>query len=263
MSIDPQHIQQQNRAVKANCSHCRGERNCEIRGHFHKSDGDDDFSWQVDWYILQCRGCDTVFARTVSTNSEDYENYYEHDGSTGTTYNETVSYWPALTKRNYPEWMTEVGIDADQVGKLNEALLELYTALNSDLYILAGIGLRTSFDVAACLFENIEENMSFQEKLDSLEKDGKIKSQDKVRLATLIEVGNASAHRGWKPTAEYLNTMMDVLESFIYETFVVPTQKARVHAKVVAIDGQVPRRQRKKANAVAEPLDFPHVPNAI
>jgi hypothetical protein len=44
-----------------------------------------------------------VFVQTVSTNSEDYDNYYEEDGSTGTTYNETIKYWPPLSTWRKPE----------------------------------------------------------------------------------------------------------------------------------------------------------------
>nr|WP_301288982.1 MULTISPECIES: DUF4145 domain-containing protein [Methylorubrum] len=142
--------------------------------------------------------------------------------------------------------MSDAGIDAAEVGRLDEALLELYKALNNDLNILAGIAIRTSFDVAASLLK-IDENLPFQAKLDKLEELGKIGPQDKGRLKTLVEAGNASAHRGWKPTADDLNTMMDALEYFIYETFVVPTRKARTDAKLVAIDGAVPRRQKRKA----------------
>lgn len=246
MTVQPEMAEKKLKAVRADCSECRGARNCKVRGHFSKRDGDNDYSWHVDWYILQCRGCDTVFARTVSTNSEDYDNYYEHDGSTGTTHNETINYWPALAKRPYPEWMSDAGIDAAEVGRLDEALLELYKALNNDLNILAGIAIRTSFDAASSLLK-IDENLPFQGKLDKLEELGRIGTQDKVRLKTLVEAGNASAHRGWKPAADDLNTMMDALEYFIYETFVVPKRKARTDAKLVAIDGAVPRRRRKAA----------------
>jgi hypothetical protein len=182
----------------------------------------------------------------VSTNSEDYKNYYEEDGSTGTTYNETINYWPALAKRSFPEWMSVVGIDANGVEKLDEALIELYKALNSDLYILAAIGIRMSFDVASNLL-GIDESMPFRDKINELELIGKIGPQDRVRLSSLVEAGNASAHRGWKPSADDLNAMMDALEYFIHEAFVVPARKAKTDARLAAMDKVVPRKVRRPA----------------
>ena len=129
---------------KAECSQCGGLRNCDIVGQHDERVGDDDFQWHTAWYLLQCRGCHHVFVQTVSTNSEDYENDYGPDGETLTEYNETVKYWPALSKRKRPEWMSEAGIDADNVAALDEALAELYGALNNDLNMLAAIGIRTS-----------------------------------------------------------------------------------------------------------------------
>ncbi|KAB1080191.1 DUF4145 domain-containing protein [Methylobacterium soli] len=141
--------------------------------------------------------------------------------------------------------MSDAGIDAEQVGKLDEALIELYGALNNDLYILAGIGIRTSFDVASNLLE-IDSNLSFQKKLEELEKRGRIGPQDKARLNSLVEAGNASAHRDWKPSADDLNTMMDALEYFVHETFVIPTRKSRVDAKLKKMNEIAPSRQAKK-----------------
>ena len=71
---------------KAFCSNCGGERNCEVRGRHLQRGGDDDFQWHKDWYILECRGCEHVFALTVSSNSEEYRNDYGPDGETLTDY---------------------------------------------------------------------------------------------------------------------------------------------------------------------------------
>lgn len=230
---------------KAECFECGGERNCRIRGRYTQHGGDGvDFQWTTDWYILQCRGCDTVFAQTVSTNSEDYDHYDAYDGNFETVYKETIEYWPAQANRSYPEWMTEAGIDAEDVEKLDEALIELYKALNNDLNILAGIGIRTSFDVASNLL-GVEEDLPFQKKIEALLKDGKIGPQDRERIGLIVEAGNASAHRGWKPSTENLNTLMSILEYFVHDNFVAPARKARMEAKVARVGKEVPRRRKK------------------
>jgi hypothetical protein len=61
-----------------------------------------------------------------------------------------------------PEWMSEAGkdtVDSD----LDASLVELYGALDNDLNMLAAIGIRTSFDIAAGLL-GIDQEMPFKKR---------------------------------------------------------------------------------------------------
>jgi hypothetical protein len=91
------------------------------------------------WRILECRGCGYVFIQTTSANTEDYDQAYDVDGSTITTLNEALEYWPTLSKRKMPDWM-ENGIEAENVGPLNHSMRKLYGALDNALNRLAAIG---------------------------------------------------------------------------------------------------------------------------
>jgi Domain of unknown function (DUF4145) len=241
------------KAKKADCSACGGERNCDILGDHDDFHSDDFMSWSTHWYLLRCRGCDHVFVMTVDTNSEDIDYFYEEDGSTGGTHTETLAYWPALSKRPLPDWIDQITVPNKDSDLLNTYLNELYGALNGDLNTLSAIGIRTSFDIAAELL-GVNENKTFKEKLEALEADGHIGALDLERLETLIEAGNASAHRGWRPKAEDLDTLMEVLEHFIHDAFVAPLKKKRLDAKAAAVKGKVPARQRaSRNNAAARP----------
>ena len=222
-------------ARKAECSNCGGMRNCDILGMHSERVGDDNYQEDTTWYILKCRGCDQVFVQTVSTNSDDYDSFYEEDGSTGTTHNETIKYWPALSKRKKPEWMSDYGIDGD----LNAAMVELYGALENDLRMLAATGIRTTYDIASELL-GIDPSLTFAEKLDALVSSGRIGSLDKDRLETMVDAASASAHRGWRPMPNDLNTMMDVLEHFVHESFVTPALKTKLDAEAAKVKKTVP-----------------------
>ncbi len=37
----------------------------------------------------------------------------------------------------------------------------------------------------------------------------------------LVDAGSAAAHRGWRPKPEELNTMMDVVETFLHRSFIL------------------------------------------
>lgn len=228
---------------KAYCAECGGERNCDTLGHYTEAGADDYYSWKIEWRILRCRGCDHVFVQTVSTNSEEYDYVEGPDGDTEQQFLEAITYWPALTKRPKPEWFASFRYETHNAARLWQAMNELYGALDNELHTLAAIGLRTAFDVAAELLE-IKPAQPFVKKLDELVKKGHIGIVDSERLSTLIEAGNASAHQGWKPSADELGTLMDVLEHFVHEAFVAPAKKKRLDAKVTRIRTRVPARQR-------------------
>jgi hypothetical protein len=228
---------------RAECSECGGARNCDIVKKHSQRGGDTYFQYHIDWYLLQCRGCEHVFVQTVSTNTEDYDDFYDEKGEAQGTYRKQIKYWPALSKRKNPDWFSDGFIDSgdNDTCRLAISLTELYGALNHDLKMLAGIGIRTSIDIAAELL-GIDHTQSFNAKLQALEKGGHIGKVERSRLEVLVNAGHACAHRGWRPSPAELNTMMDALEHFIYDAFVAPARKERLIAKVATVETKIPPR---------------------
>ena len=197
-----------------------------------------------------------MFVQTVSTNSEDMDQWHEQDGSTGASCTETVKYWPALSKRQRPEWMTEYGIHADDVDGLDSALRELYGALNNDLSMLAAIGIRTCFDIASELLK-VDPALTFAGKLDALVDAKHIRQMDRKRLEAAVEVGNATAHRGWKPTASDLDTMATVLEDFLFDAFVQPHRRKTLDEEAAKVRETVPPKPIRRKVVALTPLAAP------
>jgi hypothetical protein len=233
---------------RAECSQCSGQRNCEILTLYKEKGSDGNFDWSKTWYILKCQGCDNIFAQTVSTNSEELTNFYEENGDTGTEYIETIVYWPALLKRNRPEWMGEFGICGENTADLDAALIELYAALDNDLNILSAIGIRTSFDIASEML-GVRSDQSFRGKLEELVRKGHIGELGQARLEALVDAGSASAHRGWRPKAAELNVMMELLEHFIHRAFVAPVKDKQLDAKALEMRAKVPPRKMHPARS--------------
>lgn len=208
-----------------------------------------------------CRGCDHVFAQTTATNSEDYYNYYGPNGETETEYAETIETWPARSKRALPEWFEHyiVETDVENTVALNRSLKELYGALNANLLVLSAIGIRTSFDIAAELL-NIHPSLSFEEKLVLLVSGNHIPEAEKDNFGALLNAGHGAAHRGWEPTSDEVDALMNALEGFIFNTIVFPARK-RVEAKRLAeIGARVPKRlprpkKPKASDAGSEPSE--------
>jgi hypothetical protein len=237
-------------AVKAHCSKCGGERNCEVKGHHPERGGDDDYQWHVDWYLLACRGCDHVFAQTTASNSEDYYNYYDERGETVTEHIESVETWPARSKRPVPEWFEHslVETDLENTSALNASLKELYRALEADLMVLSSMGIRTSFDIAAELL-GVNSALRFNEKIDALVAGGHIAEAEKGHIEILVDAGSASAHRGWKPQASDVDALMTALEEFIYNSIVFPSRKRAQAAKLAEVGAKVPKRLARPKKA--------------
>lgn len=237
--------------TKAYCRACAGERNCDIRGEYAQAGGDENFAWHVVWQILQCLGCDKVFCRTVSTNSEDINYSYDHDGNEVSETQETYNYWPAKSRRSRPTWLGDFGTELEasdfpNIHELDGVMLETYRALDTDLTILSTIGLRTAFDVASSIL-GVDSSLKFEQKLTRLVEIKAIGAREKESLEVLIDAGNASAHRGWLPSAVELNAMVDVFEHFIEVSFVRPSREAKIQRQADAVRSKVPPKAPRRS----------------
>lgn len=229
---------------KAQCSVCGGSRNCYIRGQYGQWGGNEDYQWHTSWFLLECGGCEQVFVQTISTNSEQYQIIIGPDGQSHTEADENIEYWPAPTKRSKPAWLSDGTLAL--LEDLDPILGELYSALDSDLRTLSAIGIRTAFDTAAAVI-GIDPDITFAAKLKELVDRKLVEPVEQSRLEILIDAGSASAHRGWRPTAEDLTTMMDVLEHFLHKAFVLPAQRKRLDADALKVKAKVPPRKGNKA----------------
>ncbi|MBP9050820.1 MAG: DUF4145 domain-containing protein, partial [Alphaproteobacteria bacterium] len=150
-------------------------------------------------------------------------------------YPEEISYWPSPNKRVVPKWLDSLKWHDSNLGSL---LDDVYSALNCDLPILAAIAMRTAFDRASELL-GIEPASTFSKKLDALETSGKVGKDERSTLNTLTDAGSAAAHRGWKPSPKELETMICIIEQFLYRVFILGKEADELKSKV-------PPKQQKK-----------------
>lgn len=198
--------------IKGHCPKCGPDRSAFVKGELRQSSSAevDGGQYSVDfsetYRILECAGCDTAYCQRVLWCSEwgdAQDPGYE------------ITYWPSTTKRQAPNW-----IDADIDHDLQRILVEVYSALNNDMPILAAVGIRTAFDRATELLK-IDPDLTFKQKLDMLVKEGLLSSSERRATAALVDAGSAAAHRGWVPEESSLQTMISILEAFLHREFVV------------------------------------------
>jgi hypothetical protein len=80
----------------------------------------------------------------------------------------------------------------------------------------------------------IDPGLTFDKKLAELQAKGKISVDERDTLRVLVDAGSAAAHRGWRPEIEELNTMMDVVETFLHRTFTLDDGIKKLKAAVPA-----------------------------
>lgn len=213
---------------EGHCSHCGSERADVLAKHrevFH----DGDFQAVTHYMVLECRGCGYIYFKSSSTNSEDFDYFFDpEEGDYIPHHAETNHYWPPSAKRRRPEWIDEVDLKDRVLGSLFN---DVYTALSNNLGVLAAIGMRTVFDRASELL-GIDSSKTFKDKLEALRLDDHITEKEATVLAVLIDAGNAAAHRGWRPKPKQLDAMMTILEAFLHRAFLLAEVGAELHKDV-------------------------------
>jgi hypothetical protein len=230
------------------CGHCPGcdaDRNAEVLAEDTVEEELDPRGgvWVKSTFsILRCLGCDTRYIRRAELCSldEDYD-VDPHTGETFITLNERVTYWPSVptppTTRPRPDWLLfdflrDPGPQfASKYPELATLLGEVYAALDNNLQILSAIGIRTVFDRPSQLL-GCHPSQNFPEKLKELTAGNKISGEEKEILSILTDAGSAAAHRGWKPTQDDINSLMNALEHFLHRTFVLKHELRRVKKNI-------------------------------
>ena len=198
-----------------NCHSC-GSKRAEVKRHYTNRIDEYESSSITHYSILKCTGCGEIYFKSRASNSDDYiEILNQETGKIELQDVEIVKFWPPACNRRPPSWSKEIyNVDID----LAFLFEEVYTALRSNLRVLAATGMRTVFDRASELL-HIDTNLAFNDKLKALKDNDYITENDRKALHSLIDAGSAAAHRGWRPEPKSLNQMMDILETFLNRAF--------------------------------------------
>ena len=196
--------------------------------------------WSIDTFrILRCRGCQSIYIQCQTQFSEDVDWEIDEDPETGKLCQTVVpprpvTIWPLPQKRPRPPWVQKLA------PTLRDLLDEVYGTLDADHRVLAAIGTRTALD-RAMVEIGANETLSFEKKLEQLRERAKISAPEEKMFCTLIDWGNAAAHRAWKPDRERLEALMAGMENFLQRAFVLGNA-------VDAMKDTVPSRKQRAKN---------------
>lgn len=234
----------ENLIVWAHCPKCNAEKNSKVIKEYAEMWQDEEYPicGSITFRILKCQGCNEVFIQKeelFSENSTHEWNDLKQDWEEVMI--PEITYWPALVLREQPKWIWGIKKLNPEIASL---LDELYSAVNNNLYILAAIGTRTVIDKATELL-NIAPGNDFRAKLAELVKKEMISEKDRTHLQTLTNAGSAAAHRGWRPSHEDLEHMLDIMEIFLNRMFILSDSVEALRPKIPPRPPQATRSESK------------------
>ena len=199
---------------KIECRQCCRETNHKVIASYveegaDESDRQNHYYWTDISQIIQCVGCELVSFRTISTNSEDYE----YDGE-GRYHYETVKFYPGRSTglkgidRNFVPY---------RIARLYE---EAKTAVENDLSIIGGIGVRAILDAVCKEVKAVGENLNQQ--IDDLHKKSLVTKEGAAALHKIRLLGNKAAHEAEAHSREQLLLALEIVEYILTGTYVMP-----------------------------------------
>lgn len=226
--------------VRADCPNCgRGRWATVMAVYEHHEDADDGAIWaNTSHFVLKCPACDHVVHQTDLVFSEDTITVRGPNGEWDEELRHAIDQWPAvpLSNRSEPHWLEEL-IKYDET--LHQLLRDIYRAVAADLNVFAITGVRTAFDRITEII-GIDPAITFAEKLSELVRMGFVGQTESDHLGTVVEAGSAAAHRGWKPSQNDIGTALDILEGFIFRTYILRDGADKLKAALP------PKQKRKK-----------------
>ncbi len=181
-------------------------------------------SWSKTYSMLECRGCEEV---TLCRTEWCSENDQVDDSGPGT-------YFPPRVSRRKPTWVDRLDVPDDYV----ELMDEIYVALHADSRRLAMMGARALIDMA--ITRSVGDQGNFDTGLTRLVEKQMISERYREIIKAAVDAGHASAHRGYRPSSDDVNIVIDIVENLIHnELLAEPGQ---------ALKSTTPQRERSKAN---------------
>lgn len=155
-------------------------------------------AWTIEgriWKLSQCLGCD-------KTNLNVFERYHPLEDDI------LIHHYPTKPQRSFPLWVTYLGKE------FTELFAEVYISLNTGNIRLPVMGARTLLDMF--IVEKIGDAGTFKTKLQKLVAEQYISATAKELLEVVLDYGNATIHRGYKPTIESVHGVFDIIENILH-----------------------------------------------
>lgn len=202
--------------IEIQCSRCTGSTSHQILANANASGGDQNYQWDTDYQILQCRGCKTISFRSASSNSEDIDQWYDDNGEVQSEY--------SVQEKLYPPRIADyVGLKENLwllPDKLRSIYQETSQALIAQQPVLTGIGVRAILETLCK--DKAAKGGSLFDQIDDLVKQQVLTPARAAILHQIRTLGNKSAHEVAPHTPGQLSLAMSVVDHLLEEVYIFP-----------------------------------------
>ncbi|MCF6343121.1 MAG: DUF4145 domain-containing protein [Devosiaceae bacterium] len=201
---------------------CNANTNHEVINSVQNSgyveDEEYDLNWCQEFEIVQCLGCEQISFRMESSNSEDIDPNTDE---------------PFISETLYPRRDKNRVNIAQSIWYLSSKLSNLYeetsTAMDNELKVLSGIGMRAILETV-CNDQEAKGKDLF-EKIDWLEEEGVLGRGNAGILHKIRLLGNDSAHEAKPQQHAQLELAWEVIVNLLNNIYVIPARSKEVFKK--------------------------------
>lgn len=208
----------QGQIIDCMCRDChrstRHEIITEVTANGHWDRGGHEVSWETEYQIVRCRGCEGLSFRRDHSHSEDMGTQIGEDEWEVTNHEEL---FPSPHSGRQPICDARLLPDKVQI-----IYTETLVALNGQQEVLCGIGIRAILETV-CKNKNAKGSNLF-EKIGSLVALGVLTQDGVTILQKLRTLGNDSAHDVKPHTSKELGLAFDVLDHLMLGVYIIPEQ---------------------------------------
>lgn len=203
--------------IKNYCRECGRITNHAVLSK-HSESYRDDYHCNINYQIVECRGCETKSFRKIFTDFEAAYPTYDDEWEVP----EEITIYP-----KFIEGHSEIQDTYRLPIAINDIYSEVLLTLKEDAKILAGLGLRTTVE-AICNDLNISgKNLSIR--INKLVTEGYISKNDAERLHGIRFMGNDAAHDIKAPKEESLSVALQIIEHLIISVYIL---EARINGNI-------------------------------
>ena len=196
-----------NQQIRSYCNQCHSETIHNVI-HSHQKNilciEESGFYAYRQYKIIECCGCEKISF---------YESY--DDDSSSEDDEPSVTLYPPRISRKKPDFIRS--LNKEYISLFDE----IYKAISNECERLACMGIRSLIDLY--INKKVGDQGNFYNGIKKLLSEGIITERQSLFINKIIvEAGNASIHRQFKPDLEILELLLDTVENLLHEEMLVP-----------------------------------------
>ncbi len=206
--------------LDSNCGFCKRSTKHLVLSDIFTSGGEDHgqygyVSWEDEYQIIQCQGCEHIVFRSMHENSEEYDYAYMPNGEECIIPIQKIDIYPNPEQGRQP--INDYFLIPQ---KLHAIYRETISSLNANHSILTGIGIRALVETI-CKDKNTQGSNLYH-KINDLVTQGVLTQDGADILHKLRSIGNDAAHEVKPHDSVLLGLAIDVIDHLLQGVYILP-----------------------------------------